>query len=260
MESILLGAIQGITEFLPISSSAHLLIMSWILDGKTLPLSLNVALHVGTLTAVVAYFWRDWRRLILVALRICLGRAVDANDRRLLICLILGSIPAGVIGLLFHKQIEAVFHQTPFTTVAPLALFGLLLWWVDKRAPSKLTVLDVNWRHALIVGFAQAVALIPGSSRSGMTMTAGRWLGFQRGEAARFSFLLGTPAMGGAALLESRSIAASIDDPVFYLGFSSSLIVGLLTISFLLRYVRRFGFLAFAVYRVILAGILFMTL
>ena len=257
MEALLLGAVQGVTEFLPISSSAHLLIVSWLLDGQTLPLALNIALHIGTLSAVLFYFWRDWLRLCQTSWSLASRRAVPDEDKHLLFGIFVGSLPAGFLGILFHKEIEAIFHQSPFTSVAPLAFFGVLLWWVDKKAPERLTLNHLTWKQAFWIGCTQAIALIPGSSRSGMTITGGRWLGFQRADATRFSFLLGTPAMGGAALLQSKQLMEHILDPTFVVGVLSSLIVGLLSIHLLLSYVRRFGFLPFAIYRVILAIVLY---
>lgn len=255
LHAIALGALQGVAEFLPISSSAHLIIVSWLMDGKPLPLTLNIALHVGTLVAVLVYFWKDWLRLVkAVVLRVTRGERSYESDT-LLPGLIIGSIPAGVIGVLWNDKIEQIFHH-PGTTILPLAIVGVLLWLVDKKAPAEKSMRDISIKDAFLVGIGQACALIPGFSRSGSTILAGRLLKIRREDAARFSFLLGTPAMLGAALLKRDELIVSFADPQFIIGASTSMIVGCLTIGFLLHFLRRFGFGAFAIYRVALALVL----
>jgi undecaprenyl-diphosphatase len=256
---LILGAVQGITEFLPVSSSAHLIITSWMVNGDALPMALNVALHLGTLSAVIMYFWKDWVGLTKAGLQFVRTRNMKNPSFHLLIGIILGSFPAGVIGLVFKDEIEKYFHN-PLFTAGPLLLVGILLWWVDKRSKHDRHLNQITLKDAVIIGCAQALALIPGTSRSGITMVGGRLLGFDRQSAARFSFLLGTPAMLGAALLHYKQLLQSFTQPVFYIGFFSSLVVGVLAIQFLLRFLRQYGFLAFAIYRSILAIILFVIL
>lgn len=252
--AVVLGAVQGVTEFLPVSSSAHLIIVSWLFKGKALPLSLNIALHIGTLAAVLIYFKKDFINLIKALASFKTSH--NSQDGILLKGLVVGTIPAAVVGLAFKDEIETYFHH-PSSVIYPLALVGLLLWFFDQKMPQKRHVSELKLMDAFIVGVAQMFALIPGTSRSGATMLGARLLGFDRESAARFSFLLGTPAMLGAAILESKSLLVSLNDPVFYVGLLVSALVGILTIHFLLQFVKRFGFLLFALYRVVLAAVLF---
>ena len=257
--ALVLGAVQGISEFLPISSSAHLIATSWLFNGETLPLTLNIGLHLGTVFAVLIYFRRDFIRILQALLD--RGRSAEYRFewRVLLPGLILGTVPAGVIGILFKDDIERVFHH-PYAIIGPLAVVGVLLWAVDARRPQDRELRSLTIKDALIIGIFQACALIPGTSRSGATIIGGRMLGLARTDAARFSFLLGTPAMLGAAILESKGILGSVGDPVFYVGCVTAAVTGLIAIHFLLQFVRRFGFLAFAIYRIIVALTLFLLL
>lgn len=249
LHAALLGVLQGLAEFLPISSSAHLIVLSYALNGRTLPLTLTVALHLGTLGAVLIYFWRDWLKLAkALAARVFEGKKSFESDR-LFPGLILGSIPAACVGLLWEHQIEARFHN-PLSVVLPIAVVGVALWLVDQRASSTRTLRDITLLEAFLIGIGQAFALIPGFSRSGSTILAARLLKIRREDAARYSFLLGTPAMGGAALLESKKLLAVASDPALYVGIFTSLVTGCICIGFLLRFLRRFGFFAFALYRV----------
>lgn len=250
--AIILGLIQGIAEFLPISSSGHLILVSNFLDGKTLPLSLNIALHMGTVFAVLIYFWRDWYNLTMATARRIGGGGKTFESDVLLPGLIIGSIPAGVIGLLWEKDIEKIFHN-PVSVCIPLAVVGVIMWVVDIKAPVTKKATEITIKDAFLVGIAQAFALIPGTSRSGATIIGGRLLGLSREDAARFSFMLGTPAMAGAALLKSKELIASMGQIEFYVGFLTSFLIGMLTISFLLKFLRNYGFLSFTIYRIALA-------
>ncbi len=177
----------------------------------------------------------------------------------LLPSLIIGSVPAGVIGILWQDDIERLFHN-PTSTILPLAVVGILIWWVDKRCQSIRKLTDLRFLDSFLIGCAQASALIPGVSRSGATILVGRLLKFNKDDAARFSFLLGTPAMAGAALLNHHEILQSVYDPIFYVGFLSSCFVGMFAIGFLLRFIQTYSFLAFAIYRVVLAGLIALLL
>ncbi len=252
----LLGIVQGITEFLPVSSSAHLIIVSKLFNGDTLPLSLNVALHFGTLMAVLCFFYKDWSNILHACYRRAIYKEKSFLSDTMFVGIIIGSIPAATIGLLFKDQIESYFHH-PRSTIVPLALVGVLMWWVDKKMSKEKALDQLSIPHCLYIGFAQTLALIPGVSRSGSTITCARLLGYDRQESARFSFLLGTPAMGGAALLHFNDLTASLSDPVFYAGITSSFIVGMISIKVLLDLLKKFGLFGFAVYRVFLAVLLF---
>lgn len=257
-KAILLGLIQGLTEFLPVSSSGHLVISSWLLDGKPLPLTLNIALHAGTTLAVFCYFWRDWVKLANAAFRKAFYQEKSFESERLLPSLILGSIPAGLTGILWEDEIEALFHH-PISVAIPLALVGILIWLADKHSKSTRHLESLRIKDAIVIGAAQAIALIPGVSRSGITIMTGRLLTFNREDAAKFSFLLGAPAMAGAFLLEAKHILKVIHEPNFINGITVAFISGLFAISFLLKFLRRFGFGLFAVYRLTLAGLILYT-
>lgn len=251
--AVVLGIVQGLGEFLPISSSAHLIVASWLMDGKPLPMSLNLAMHFGTFGAVMIYFWRDWLRLAfaLVA-RIFQGRKSYESDR-LLPGLIIGSVPAAALGIPFDHKIEEIFHH-PATVILPMAVIGWVLWWVDKKWASEKQSQDITIKDAFLIGCGQACALIPGVSRSGATITTARLLRIRREDAARFSFLLGTPAIAGAVLLKSKELIAHATDPIFAVGAGVSFVVGCAAIGFLLRFIRTSGFGAFAVYRLLFAA------
>lgn len=257
--AIILGLVQGIAEFLPISSSAHLIIVSEKLVGTVVPLSLNIALHLGTLLAVLIYFHKDIIKLIKAFyLRISKGTKSIESDV-LVPAIIIGTIPAGVIGLLFKDVIEEVFHKS-YMTAIPLIIVGPLMWLADRNFSSKKSYSDISIVNGLIIGLFQACALIPGVSRSGATLIGGRLLGIDRVSAAKFSFILGIPAMLGAFILESKNIFSNLSEPVFYVGFISSFIFGILAIEFLLRFLRKFGLGAFCIYRIILGIWILMSL
>lgn len=254
LEVIILGIVQGLTEFLPISSSAHLVIISWMMEGKPLPLALNVGLHVGTLWAILLYFYKDFVKLAQDNWRILLGRPAAASSRHLLWAIILGSIPAAVLGLLFEHKIEEYFHH-PVTVIAPMAIVGIILWQVDKRWPQDRRLTSMDARTGFLIGCAQACALIPGFSRSGSTIIGARLMHFRREDAARFSFLLGTPAIAGAALLHYKDILQYMGDPIFAAGVISSALSGILVIAVFMALLRRFGFGMYALYRLAFAAV-----
>ncbi len=266
-QALVLGIVQGLTEFLPISSSAHLLIVPWLLnwdDPAITSIQFDVSLHMGTLVAVLIYFAADWRRIIVAFVRSLLERRIgDDPDRRLAWYVILGSIPAAIAGVLAESKINDIFHQAGnFTagivviaiSMIALALVLLLAERVGKRV---YDIRNLSIGTALAVGFAQALALIPGVSRSGSTITAGLFMGLKRDSAARFSFLLATPVILGAGLKELYDVlqagsVASTEIPGFIIGFLAAAISGFLCITFLLRYLQRNSTLPFIVYRVAL--------
>jgi undecaprenyl-diphosphatase len=249
--AIILGAVQGLSEFLPISSSAHLIIFSWFLSGKPLPMVLNIAMHVGTLSSLLLFFWADWMEIgRSVVARISKGQRSFQSDA-LFPGLVIGSIPAAVVGLLGKDYIEEYFHS-PAMVVVPLILVGFVLWWVDRTHPQANSLQGMSVKKSWYIGLAQTLALIPGVSRSGITIIAARTMDFDRAAAARFSFLLGTPALFGAALLHGRQISEHIQEPIFYGGIISSCVVGCIAIKFFIAFIQRYGFLAFALYRLAL--------
>jgi undecaprenyl-diphosphatase len=258
---IILAIIQGLTEFLPVSSTAHLAVAQnlfhWGFADPADDFAFDVALHLGTLLALIVYFFRDWLQIIAQGLGIEWG-----NDRQLkqnpqlLWLLALGSIPVGVAGLLFNKQAEGAWRNF-YVIGAMLILLGLAMWLAEARATGRKELGDVTFADAGVIGVAQAIAVIPGASRSGVTITAGLFRDFDRPAAARFSFLLSTPAIAAAAAKSfydlrkhHGGIPADMHVP-FLVGILVSAIVGALVIAFLLDYLRRHSLRPFVYYRII---------
>jgi len=253
LRAAVLGAIQGVTEFLPISSSAHLYALPEMLGWKYEGLAFDVALHWGTLLALLAAFGRDWLDLASGAWK---SGPEGGTARSTLLRLVVASVPAAVAGLLLQKEAETRLRALPLQATM-LVVFGLLLWLADRARPGGRRDEVPDWRTSLLVGVAQAVALVPGVSRSGITMTAGRAAGMDRVSAARFSFLLATPITLGAGLLELRHLPHDLPVATLAAGVVTSAAVGLLAIRGLLRWLGRAGFGAFCAYRVALAGLIF---
>lgn len=267
LRAIILGAVQGLTEFLPISSSAHLIIVPWLFGWEEPGLSFGVALHLGTLAAVLAHFRRDLVAMALAVPRgLLMRRPFDDPMARLGWIIILGSIPAAVAGLLFEHTIDRFFHAGEGGRLAIVAigssliLLGLLLALAERIASHRRPVATLDARDGFLVGLAQALALFPGVSRSGATITAGLFLGMKRDAAARFSFLLGIPAILGAGLFETRKVMVNGLAPgeatSFAAGMLTAAIVGYLAIAFLLRFLRTRSTTLFIVYRVALGVVL----
>lgn len=258
LQAVILGAIQGASEFLPISSSAHLIVANWLMSGKALGIELEIALHLGTFAALLVYFRNYWLSIASALWRrVRYSENSDMSDK-IFPALVIGSIPAAIVGFLGQHAIEELFH-TPMSTIIPLILVGFLLWLVDKYAPMKRDMKSLSLKDALLIGLAQTTALIPGVSRSGSTIIGGRLLGLEKKEAVEFSFLLGTPVMFGAALLNAKGIGSHCANPIFYIGILVSFIVGYLTIKYFIRFISKFSFLVFAIYRLALGlFILFM--
>ncbi len=250
VQAAVLGTIQGLTEFLPISSSAHLYVVPTLLRWPYAGVAFDVALHWGTLLALVAAFRRDWWAL---------GRSVlsrDPGERaaggRVWLKLAAASVPAAAAGLALEERADMLLRSLPLQA-ATLFLFGLLLWWVDRaRAEARDTGVP-EWGACLIVGCAQALALVPGVSRSGVTITAGRAMGLSRISAARFSFLLATPITLGAGLLELRKLTPDLPPLTLAIGVGTASLTGFLAIRGLIRWLERGGFGGFFAYRALFA-------
>jgi undecaprenyl-diphosphatase len=246
LQALILGAVQGLTEFLPVSSSAHLVLFPWLFGWQDPGLAFDVALHLGTLLALLIYYWREWVTMALSVVR------PDPASRRLLLWLIVASIPGAVIGLLFEKQAETIF-RSPILIACTLAAMGIVLWVADVVGRESKKMEDLTLGDAVLIGLSQALAIIPGVSRSGSTITTGRILGVARQDAANFSFLMATPIIAGAGLHEAPKILhAGINAPVV-LGFVSSALFGLLAIAALVKFVRTRTYQPFAWYRIALA-------
>jgi|SRR3989344_6238641 len=237
--AIILGAIQGLTEFLPISSSAHLYLVPYVFGWDYQGLGFDVALHWGTLLAVLAVFGKDYIRFL-------------RKDRRMVWLLVLGCLPAAVIGFFFKDQAETVFRH-PLVSVVTLVGFAWLLNLADKKTGEEnLNVLDQ--KKTLAIGLAQSLALVPGVSRSGITMTAGMFSGLTREAAAKFSFILSGPVIFGAGLVALPDVTQVTGQ--LAAGFLAAAVSGFLAIKFLLKYLNRHGFKVFVWYRVILAVVI----
>lgn len=252
----ILALVQGFTEFLPVSSSGHLALLPKFLDMKDQGLLIDVALHIGTLLAIVAYYRRDVLAMILSVLQ--WKDPVRAGDRNLAVCIIIGTIPAVLFGLFLHVTIPDGIRDVR-VIAATTIFFGLLMGFADKWGRQEKTVANVTLKSAFLVGVAQAVALIPGTSRSGITMTTARFLGFKRVDAARFSFLLGMPAMAAAGAMSLLEILQSgnaglLADAALCVIFAFA--AGLAAIHFMMKYLTRFGLWPFVLYRLALGAVL----
>ena len=252
LQAGILGLVQGLGEFLPISSSAHLVIVPWLFNWEDPGLTFDIALHIGTLIAVVIYFWKDWLQLI--------NKGVtDARSRegRLFWYLVLATIPGAMIGLLLEKKAETSFRNPVLIAIMLIAL-GIVLYWVDRKSAKKIEAENISLKTSFLIGLSQALAIIPGVSRSGITMTTGLFLGLTREGAARFSFLLSAPIIFGAAIVKVPHIIANpaVITTNFIVGMVVSCVTGIASIGFLLRYVQTKTFLPFAWYRFILGALI----
>jgi undecaprenyl-diphosphatase len=262
LQAIVLGLTQGVTEFAPVSSSGHLILVPWlfgwsIIDDPDLNKTFDVALHVGTLVGALAYFRRDvWRYLVAFGQSLR-ARSVTTVDQRLAWALVVGTIPGAVAGALFEDVIQERLGQ-PWLIAVMLAVFGVVLYAVDRTARGDRTIDDITVRRGGILGVAQALALQPGVSRSGVTMTASRLMGLDRESAARFSFLLAMPIIAGAGLYKGLDLLRTGFQGYggeFLWGFVSSAISGFLVIWGLLRYLRGHDFRIFMIYRLAVAAL-----
>jgi undecaprenyl-diphosphatase len=260
-----LGITQGVTEFAPVSSSGHLILVPWlfgwsILNNAELNKTFDVALHLGTLVGALAYFWRDIVRYLRAWARSIASRSIRTPDERLAWALVIGTIPGALAGALFEEVITNDLGQ-PWLIAVMLVVFGVLLYVVDRVAARRRSIDDVGVRDGLLLGVAQAVALQPGVSRSGVTITAARAMGLDRPSAARFSFLLSLPIIAGAGVLKGfdvlRSGLPSGMAAPFLWGMVASAISGFLVIWFLLAYLRRRDFALFLWYRIAVAALVF---
>ena len=253
-QALILGIIQGLSEFLPISSSAHLALAPWILHWPDPGLAFDVALHFGTLLAVLWYFRTEWLALLIAAKDIVVRRRVESERERRVLYLIVATIPGAIAGLALEKQAEGTFRD-PRLVAAALIVMGILLWVVDRFAARDRVLSSMTWRDALLTGVAQMFAIIPGVSRSGSTITAGRGLRFNREDAAVFSFLMSMPIIAAAAVLKlPQAIHEQGLSAPMIVGILASAVSGWLAITVLLRLVIRHSYGVFAVYRVVLGA------
>jgi undecaprenyl-diphosphatase len=253
-QAIVLGVLQGLAEFLPISSSAHLSLAPWLLGWESPGLAFDVSLHVGTLFAVLWYFRRDWVALAAAAWCVVRTRSVRTAAERRVVFLIVATIPAAVAGLSLEHYAETVFRAPAVTGVA-LIVLRLILLYADRTAPNHRSLDDLRLRDAILIGCAQALAIVPGVSRSGATITAGRALALDRQSAAVFSFLMSMPIISAAAVLEvPAALAESGLSAPLVAGVLSSALSGWIAITVLLRFVSKNDYRVFAIYRLLLGA------
>ena len=251
LQALVLGVLQGLSEFLPISSSAHLTLAPWLFHWRDPGLAFDVALHFGTLIAVLWYFRTEWAALVGAAGRIVARRRVETEEERRVVYLIIATIPGAIAGLALEKYAESAFRD-PKLIATVLIIMGIVLWWTDKRAAQDRPLSSMRWIDALLIGLAQMFAIVPGVSRSGSTITAGRGLRLTREGAAVFSFLMSMPIIAAASLLKLPHVLKTEGiDAQLVVGVLASALSGWLAISVLLRFVVRRSYGVFAVYRVV---------
>jgi undecaprenyl-diphosphatase len=250
IQALVLGAVQGLTEFLPVSSSAHLVLVPWLMGWDDPGLAFDVALHLGTLLALLIYYWSNWVKM---AASLTNG---DRENRRLLALVAVATIPGAIIGFLFEKQAETTF-RSPILIALMLATMGVTLWIFDRAMPMRRKISEMTFLDAVLIGLSQAFAIIPGVSRSGSTITMGRIMRLEREDAANFSFLMATPIIAGAGLIEGRKLLHGGLTADVWLGFAAAAIFGIAAIFLLLRFVRTRTYVPFAWYRIIAAAFVF---
>lgn len=255
-QAVVLGIIQGLTEFLPISSSAHLNIMPWLFNWEQIPESFDIALHFGTLLAICIYFFKDWIDLIIGGYKKAFKKE-DSTSGRIFWYIVIATIPTGILSLVLDAFSEKFLPGMAPIAVA-LIVMGILLYVIDKKQPADVGYDDINFKQGFLVGLSQAIAAaFPGVSRSGITMTVSRLFKIDRESAARYSFLLSAPVILAAVVLK---LGEFVIDLPFIVGVLASFISGLLVIKFLMGYLKKGSFKIFAVYRVILGLIIFAVL
>lgn len=249
-QALILGIIQGLTELLPISSSAHLNLIPWIFHWE-MPESFDIALHFGTLLAIGIFFFKDWIGLIKGGWEKVVNKK-QSTEGNMFWYIVLATIPGGIIGFLLDHFLEDAL-KAPWIIAIALIVMGIILYFVDKKAPSKTEYKDMNLKQTFFIGLSQALAFIPGVSRSGVTMTTARMMGIKREAAAKYSFMLSAPIVLGATLFKMKEFVFDIP---FIVGVLSSFIVGIFVIKFLLQYLQKGSFKIFAIYRIILGIII----
>jgi undecaprenyl-diphosphatase len=256
LQVIVLAVVQGLTEFLPVSSTAHLYLTSWLLGWHTEALDFDIALHIGTLLAIVLYFFRDWLQIVAQGFGMRFGRDEELKHNRMMLWLLaIGTIPVGVFGFVFNKQAETTWRN-PYVIGVMLVAVGMLMWLAERAGRMRRDLSSLNLPDSVLIGLAQALAIVPGTSRSGITISAGLFRDFDRQSAARFSFLLSTPAIAAAAgkalydMHKHGGFDAILNAP-FLVGVAVSALTGCAVIAWFLHYLRRSSLLPFVYYRII---------
>ena len=260
-QALILGIVQGLTELLPISSSAHLNLFPWIFGWNEISPSFDVALHIGTLFAIVLFFFKDWVNLIKGGYNQVVKKK-KSTDGKIFWYIVISTIPTGILCLVLDKLSEKLIEKLAttfsvqekliemFMIAIALIVMGIILYVVDKKSKSEVEYKDITFKQSLWIAMSQALAAaFPGVSRSGITMTVGRGMGLKRESVAKYSFLLSTPVVAAAALVDLKDF---VFGSAFFVGVFASFIVGVLVIKFLLNYLQKGSFKVFAIYRVIL--------
>ena len=262
LQIVVLAIVQGITEFLPVSSSGHLILVPFFTDWPDQGLEFDLAVHIGTLTAIVVYFRktlfamaRDWV--------LSIAQRREVGESRLAWAVLFGTIPAGIVGLLFRHDIETTL-RSPWVVACTTIFYALLLLVADRRRGTR-DERSIRWLDVVVIGCAQALSLVPGTSRSGITMTAGLFRNLSRPAAARFAFLLAVPVMAAAGLADffgyaGESASGSVDTRAIVLGLVLSAITGFACVHYFLKWLTRYGMLPYVIYRLVLGTVLFIVL
>lgn len=246
-QAIIYGIIQGLGEFLPISSTAHITLAPWLFGWQDPGLTFDVALHLGTLLAVLAFFWKDWIRLFKAGFT-----DIKSNEGKLFWFIMLACIPGGIVGVLLNDKVETSFRN-PALIGLMLIIMGIILYVADKASGAEVNIKDIGFKRSFLIGVSQALAIIPGVSRSGITMAAGRWFKLTREDAARFTFLLSTPFIFLSGLYKAADMKnVHVDTMPFVVAIAVSAVVGAISIKFLLNYLKKNGFGIFVIYRIVL--------
>lgn len=269
LHSLILGVVQGLTELLPVSSSAHLNLFPWVFGWSDISESFDVALHIGTLLAIIIFFYKDWVQLIKGGYNQVVKKK-KSTEGKIFWYIVIATIPTGIACLVLDKlssklieTLAGVFKTSQINTemfliAIALIVMGIILYLVDKKSKSKIKYKDITFKQSLLISLSQAIAAaFPGVSRSGITMTVGRKMGLERESVAKFSFLLSTPIVAAAALYELKHF---VFDLPFVIGVLASFIVGMFVIKFLLNYLKKGSFKVFAIYRVALGIIVLIIL
>ena len=252
-QALILGIVQGLTELLPVSSSAHLAVFPWIFKWNEIPESFDIALHFGTLLAISLFFIKDWIALIKGGFKQVVKKE-KSLDGKIFWYLVIATIPAGILSLVLDKISEAIFAGSMIPIAIALIVMGIVLYIVDKKAKSDTNYENMTLLQAVLIGMSQAIAAaFPGVSRSGITMTVARALGVDRESAAKYSFLLSTPIILAAVIF---SLDAFVFDLAFVIGVLASFIVGIVVIKFLLDYLKKGSFKIFAIYRIVFGALI----
>ena len=261
IHALILGIVQGLTEFLPVSSSAHLNVFPWIFGWDNISDSFDVALHLGTLLAICVFFFKEWINLIKGGFN-KIFKKQDSLDGKIFWYLVIATIPAGIVSLVLDKLSDKLVGDNLNLEMGLIAfaliVLGIVLYIVDKKCESKIKYEDITLKQSIIIAISQALAAaFPGVSRSGITMTTARLLKIDRESAAKFSFLLAAPIVAAAVLVNITEFAFSIP---FFMGVISSFLVGLFVIKFLMNYLKKGSFKIFAIYRIVLGAIIFVAI